>query len=54
MKDKTPICSRCGRECKEQTHADPTWYARYQNEHRKEVICVECWNKGERWDKKNK
>ena len=52
MSEKTPVCSRCGKECEEQTHGNPTWFGSYQNEKLVEVICIDCWEKGEKWEKK--
>ena len=50
--NKTPICRKCKGKCKEQTHGDPTWFGKYQNEDLKEAICIDCWNKGEHWRNK--
>ena len=44
-------CSRCGNPPKVKTTDKATWYGRYHNAELKEVICVDCWRKGERWTK---
>ena len=51
MKEKTLICRKCKIKCKEQSGVNPTWFGKYQNEDLIEVICVDCWKKGERWEK---
>lgn len=43
--EKTPICSRCGNKCREQTHGIPTWFGKYHNADLKEAICIDCWEK---------
>jgi len=52
MDEKTPICGRCGNKCKEQEYAEPTWFGRYERDRLIEAICIDCWKKGEKWDKK--
>ena len=54
MEKEIIICSRCGQKCKKQIDYNPTWFGRYKNDQLLEAICVECWNKGEKWNKKDK
>lgn len=49
MKDKTPICRKCKKQCKKQVDANPTWFAKYHKDNLVEAICIDCWNKGEKW-----
>jgi hypothetical protein len=50
MDEKRPICKKCNSQCKEQIHADPTWFGRWLGDKLMEAICIDCWNKGEKWD----
>lgn len=54
MEKEIIICSRCGSKCKEMIDSKPTWFGSYQNDKRLEVICIDCWEKGERWNKEEK
>ena len=54
MENEVIVCSRCDQRCKEAEHGNPTWFGRYENDKRLEVICIECWKKGERWEKAKK
>ena len=44
------VCGRCG--CRP-VHVDgkATWFGSYEGQKRVDVICSECWDKGERWGK---
>lgn len=50
MNEKKPICRKCGNECKEQFYGDPTGFGKWVGQKLEEAICIDCWNKGERWE----
>ena len=50
MNNKIPVCGRCKKTCKKQEYADPTWFGRYFGDKLLEVICIDCWGKGEKWE----
>ena len=50
MNNKIPICSRCKKICKKQEYADPTWFGKYLGDKLLEAICIDCWEKGEKWE----
>lgn len=43
------ICSICKKEVEEQVDRKPTWFGEYIKDKLVKVICVECWDKGERF-----
>ena len=49
--EKTPVCSICGKTCREHKSNDPTWYGSYANEKMIKAICIDCWEKGNKWSK---
>jgi hypothetical protein len=51
MSKKTPICRKCKKVCKEQVDSNPTWFGKYRNADLIEAICIDCWKKGENWEK---
>ena len=54
MKNETLVCSRCKKICREQTHDIPTWFGKYVGDKIVEIICIDCWERGERWEDVNK
>ena len=50
MNEKKPICRKCKKQCKEQIYAEPTWFGKWVKGELAEVICIDCWNKGEKWE----
>lgn len=54
MKKEEITCSRCGAKCKEMINSRPTWFGKYCRDKLIEVICIDCWEKGEKWEKKDK
>jgi len=50
MKKEKLICCRCDNECKEQIYAEPTYFSKFLGDVLVESICIDCWNKGEKWD----
>lgn len=49
------VCRCCGKTCEEPTaNRRPTWFGSYERDKLVEAICIDCWEKGERWDKKRK
>jgi len=44
-------CRKCGNQCKKHESTNPSWYGSYENSLQVEVICIDCWNQGERWNK---
>ena len=51
MESEVIVCSRCHKTCKAMVDRNPVWFGRYENEKQLEVICIDCWKKGERWEK---
>lgn len=54
MSQEKIICGRCKQECKEQIDSNPTFFGSYIAKTLVEAICIDCWKKGENWDKLKK
>jgi hypothetical protein len=51
MNKKTPICRKCKSQCKEQIRIEITWFGKWVGCELIEAICIDCWTKGETWEK---
>jgi hypothetical protein len=45
------ICSRCKQKCNDDIKdLMASWFGKYKGDKLTEVICRDCWDKGERWE----